>query len=263
MLKVASFFAGICGFDLGLEQIGMKVVFQCEINKFCQEVLKTHWPEVILHSDINQVKSDDIPNDTQVWCGGFPCQDLSLANQGKRKGLEGERSGLFYKYAELIKSHKPRWVIIENVPGLLNSHQGKDFQILLQKLDELGYGVSWRVFDAKYFGTPQRRRRVYVVASLGNLRSAQVLFESHPFEIAHRSGLGKRETIASGNGESYTLDSRGTADAVCKTTNAFRVRKSSRISRTLDGNRYRAIGNSVCVHIVKWIGQRIMQVDED
>lgn len=296
MLKVASFFAGIGGFDLGLEQVGMKVVFQCEINKFCHQVLKKHWPDAILHSDINEVKSVDIPKDIQVWCGGFPCQDLSLANQGKRKGLKGERSGLFYKYAELIKDHKPRWVIIENVPGLLNSHEGKDFQILLQKLDELGYGVSWRVFDAKYFGTPQRRRRVYIVASLGNLRSAQVLFESDPFEIAYRAGIGKKETATGrdgesfseancfaiqhasigrkseagpqakgyrNDGESYTLDSRGTADAVCKTTHAFRVRNSTRISSTLDGNRYRAVGNAVCVHIVKWIGQRILQVDQD
>lgn len=296
MLKVASFFAGIGGFDLGFEQVGMQVVFQCEINKFCQQVLKKHWPKAVLHSDIKQVKATDIPSDAQVWCGGFPCQDLSLANQGKRKGLEGERSGLFYKYAELIKSHKPRWVIIENVPGLLNSHQGKDFQVLLEKLDELGYGVSWRVFDAKYFGTPQRRRRVYIVASLGNLRSAQVLFESEPFEVTHRSGLGKRETITRANGESvpeanfyaiqhasigrkssagpqakgyrndgetYTLDSRGTADAVCKTTNAFRVRSSSGLSSTLDGNRYRAVGNAVCVHIVKWIGQRIVAVDTE
>lgn len=296
MLNVASFFAGIGGFDLGFEQVGMKVVFQCEINKFCQQVLKKHWPDAILHTDIKQVKSTDIPSNAEVWCGGFPCQDLSLANQGKRKGLDGERSGLFYKYAELIKDHKPRWVIIENVPGLLNSHQGKDFQVLLEKLDELGYGVSWRVFDAKYFGTPQRRRRVYIVASLGNLRSAQVLFESEPFEVTHRAGLGKRETpsgeygksVSEANfyaiqhasigrkssagpqakgyrndGETYTLDSRGTADAVCKTSDAFRVRSSSRFSTTLDGNRYRAVGNAVCVHIVKWIGERILAVDNE
>jgi len=295
-LRVASFFAGIGGFDLGLEQAGMKVVFQCEINKFCQQVLKKHWPNVALYHDINKVEPVDIPVGAQVWCGGFPCQDLSLANQGKRKGLKGERSGLFYKYAELIKSNGPRWVIIENVPGLLNSHQGKDFQILLQKLDELGYGVSWRVFDAKYFGTPQRRRRVYIVATLGNLRSAQVLFESSPFEIAYRAGLGKKETVTKGNGksyqetncyiiqhasigrkssagpqakgyrndgETYTLDSRGSADAICKTSHAFRVRNSSGFSHVLDGNRYRAVGNAVCVPIVKWIGERILQVDKE
>lgn len=108
MLKVASFFAGIGGFDLGLEQAGMQVVFQCEINKFCQEVLKKHWPDVALHSDINKLTTDDIPNDTQVWCGGFPCQDLSLANQGKRRGVDGEKSRLFFKYAGLIKYLNPR-----------------------------------------------------------------------------------------------------------------------------------------------------------
>jgi DNA (cytosine-5)-methyltransferase 1 len=296
MLEVASFFAGIGGFDLGLEQAGMKVAFQCEINKFCQKILKKNWPNVPLHGDINLVQPEDIPISAQVWCGGFPCQDLSLANQGKRKGLEGERSGLFYRYAELIASHKPRWVIIENVPGLLNSHEGKDFQVLLTKLDELGYGVSWRVFDAKYFGTPQRRRRVYIVASLGSLRSAQVLFESGPFAIAPRSGLGKRETITKeisdsnyktdlyaiqhasigrkssagpqakgyrNDGESYTLDSRGSADAVCQTSNAFRVRSAPRLSAGLDGNKYRAVGNAVCVHIVKWIGQRMLVVDKE
>ena len=296
MLKVASFFAGIGGFDLGLEQAGMKIVFQCEINKFCHKVLKHHWPEVPLHGDIGLLTPDHIPKSADVWCGGFPCQDLSLANQGKRKGLEGERSGLFYRYAELIASHKPRWVIVENVPGLLNSHEGKDFQVLLKKLDELGYGVSWRVFDAKYFGTPQRRRRVYLVASLGSLRSAQVLFESSPFAVAARSGLGKKETTTEevgksvnetniyafqhagigrkpsagpqakgyrNDGESYTLDSRGSADAVCQTSNAFRVRKSSRISTELDSNRYRAVGNAVCVHIVRWIGERIVAVDKE
>lgn len=296
MLKVASFFAGIGGFDLGLEKAGMKIVFQCEINKFCQKVLRHHWPEIPLFGDIGKVSSADIPASAEVWCGGFPCQDLSLANQGKRKGLEGERSGLFYKYAELIANKKPRWVIIENVPGLLNSHQGKDFQVLLEKLDELGYGVSWRIFDAKYFGTPQRRRRVYIVASLGNLRSAQVLFESEPPKVIAKSSIGKKKTDGSAirggdkeadiyaiqhasigrkpeagpqakgyrnDGESYTLDSRGSADAICQATNAFRVRNTSRISKTLDGNRYRAVGNAVCVHIIEWIGKRIVDVNKE
>lgn len=294
MLRVASFFAGIGGFDLGLEQAGMEVVFQCEINTFCQKILKKHWPNVPLHGDIDKVQPSDIPA-AEVWCGGFPCQDLSLANQGKRKGLEGERSGLFHTYANLIGERKPKWVIIENVPGLLNSHQGKDFQLLLQKLDELGYGVSWRVFDAKYFGTPQRRRRVYVVASLGDLSSARVLFEPDATTVAPRSGLGEKDLIAKANGESYseanlfaiqhasigrkpsagpqakgyrndgetyTLDSRGSADAVCKTTYAFRVRNPTGVSERMDSNRYRAVGNAVCVHIVRWIGNRIIDIEK-
>ena len=100
-MKVSSFFSGIGGFDLGLERAGMKVVFQCEINTYRKRVLKKNWPDIPLFSDINLIEPSEIP-DSELWCGGFPCQDLSLANQGKRKGLKGERSGLFFKFAELI-----------------------------------------------------------------------------------------------------------------------------------------------------------------
>jgi DNA (cytosine-5)-methyltransferase 1 len=292
-LKVASFFAGIGGFDLGLERAGMEVVFQCEKHPFCQKILKKHWPKVPLNSNINLLDPEEIP-DSEVWCGGFPCQDLSLANQGKRKGLEGERSGLFYKFARLMSSKLPKWIIIENVPGLLNSNGGEDFKILLQTLDELGYGVSWRIFDAKYLGTPQRRRRVFIVASHRTLLSAEVLFERDGVEIASRQGVGKREGVAGGNesrngestlyaiqhagigrkhtagpqakgyrndGQTYTLDSRGSSDAICKTDGAFRIRESAGVSEGLDSNRFRALGNAVAVPIVEWIGKRIVNVD--
>lgn len=295
-LKVASFFAGIGGFDLGLERSGMSVAFQCEINKFGQKVLKKHWPKVPLVDDIKNVKPQDIPKGVDLWCGGFPCQDLSVANQGKRKGLDGERSGLFYEFARLVKDRKPRWIILENVPGLLNSHQGEDFRCILKELDELGYGVSWRVFDAKYFGTPQRRRRVYIVGSFGTLSSARVLFEEGATRVVDKQGLGekfpssratKRRDRSSNifsiqhasigrkasagpqakgfrnDGETYTLDSRGSADVICSTANALRVRKTSRLSKGLDGNRYRAVGNAVNVSVIEWIGKRIAKIDKE
>lgn len=292
-MKVASFFAGIGGFELAFENVGMETVFQCEINPFSQKVLKKHWPDVTLWDDINTLTYDEIP-EADLWCGGFPCQDLSSANQGKRKGLNGKRSGLFYRFAELASYHKPKWIVLENVPGLLNSHQGDDFKILLREMDELGYGVSWRVLDAKYFGTPQRRRRTYIVASLGSLCSAEVLFEPEGITVANKQGEGKRKNFATRNGksisrsdiysiqhagigrkpsagpqakgyrndgETYTLDSRGAADAVCSPHDAFRVREASGLSRGMDGNRYRALGNAVCVPVVQWIGQRIMDVE--
>ena len=292
-LKVASFFAGIGGFDLGFEKTGMQVVFQCEVNSFCQKVLRKHWPNVPLVGDVNLLAPAQIPS-AEVWCGGFPCQDLSLANQGKRKGLKGGRSGLFYKFAELLSEKHPRWFVIENVPGLLNSHLGKDFQILLQNMDELGYGLSWRVLDAKYFGTPQRRRRVYIVGSYKTMLSAEVLFEHNGITVAYRQGIGKREisTERSGDvhnqsnhysiqhagigrkhtagpqakgfrndGETYTLDSRGSSDAVCQTNASFRIRDVTRVSGGLDGSRYRAIGNAVCVPVVEWIGKRLNKID--
>ncbi|MBB1417232.1 DNA cytosine methyltransferase [Pseudoalteromonas sp. SG44-1] len=291
--QVASFFAGIGGFDLGCERAGMKVVFQCEVNTFCQRVLKKHWPNIPLHADIKTLKASSIP-DANIWCGGFPCQDVSLANQGKRKGLKGERSGLFYTYAELVRRRRPDWLIIENVPGLLNSHEGADFGILLKTLDEFGYGISWRVFDAKYFGTPQRRRRVYIVASYGDMRSARVLFDDRANSVTDKSGRGKRTKFGSqfreglsrsdvysiqhasigrkhtagpqakgyrNDGETYTLDSRGSADAICAPYAPYRVREASGLPRKLDSNRLRAVGNAVAVPIVEWIAKRIIEVD--
>lgn len=293
-MRVASFFSGIGGIDLGLEQAGMDVAFQCEILPFGQSILRRHWPGVQLATDITKVNGNDIPA-VEVFAGGFPCQDLSLANQGKRKGLEGARSGLFYKYAELIKEKKPRWVFIENVPGLLNSAQGGDFNVVLSTLDELGYGVAWRVLDAKFFGTPQRRRRTYIVASLGTIGAAEVLFECGANSITNQSGNRTRNFTSSGNdeslpnanyfsiqhagigrrasagpqgkgyrndGETYTLDSRGSSDAVCKTDAPFGVRATAGVSRGLDGNRYRAIGNAVCVPIINWIASRIVEADK-
>lgn len=293
-LKVASFFAGIGGFDLGFERAGMEVVFQCEINKFGQSVLRKHWPDVLLAPDITKVTPEDIPLSANLWCGGFPCQDLSIANQGKRRGLDGDRSGLFYEFARLVKERRPRWIVLENVPGLLNSHQGEDFRCVLKELDELGYGVSWRVLDAKYFGTPQRRRRVYIVGSYGDLSSARVLFEEGTPRVVAKAGIGERPSSSTktpksdretnifaiqhatigrkasagpqakgfrNDGETYTLDSRGSADVICTTTSSFRVRKNAGVSKRLDSNRYRALGNAVNVSVIEWLGKRITSVE--
>lgn len=294
-LQVASFFAGIGGFDLGFERAGAKVVFQCEIDKFCRKVLHKHWPDIPLAGDIKLVKPGEIPSSANVWTGGFPCQDVSLANQGKRKGLEGERTGLFFEFIRLVERKRPTWIVLENVPGLLNSNNGEDFRTIIGTLGELGYGVSWRILDAKYFGTPQRRRRVYIVASYRSIRAAEVLFEPGPSQEVHRSSLGERDlrtsrfatgigksTIYSiqhatigrkpeagpqakgfrNDGETYTLDSRGSADVVCKTNDAFRVREVTGFSERVDSARHRAIGNAVCVPVVEWLASRIISVEE-
>jgi DNA (cytosine-5)-methyltransferase 1 len=293
-LRVASFFSGIGGFDLAFEQVGCQVVFQCERDSFCQKVLRKHWPGVPLASDIRAVEPDAIPG-ADIWCGGFPCQDLSLANQGKRLGLEGKRSGLFTRFAELASEARPKWLVIENVPGLLNSGDGQDFKYVVQTLDDLGYFVAWRVLDAKYFGTPQRRRRVFLVASHQSDRAARVLFdagvsgevagsggppldatteftrsgfqESDLFAIQHAT-IGRKPSAgpqAKGwrnDGETYTLDSRGSADVVCAPHDGFRIRDASGLSRELDSRRLKALGNAVCVHVVRWVARRIVNEEQ-
>jgi len=177
-LSVASFFAGIGGFDLGFERAGLKVGWQCEISPFCRDILQQHWSDVPLAEDIREIKAEELP-DADVWTGGFPCQDVSVARMGPRKGLRGKQSGLFYRFAELIEARRPATVVIENVSGLLSSHGGRDFQIVISTLAQFGYGVAWRVLNSRYFGVPQSRQRVFIVACHRDAgRAGDVLFES-------------------------------------------------------------------------------------
>ena len=173
-MRFGSPFTGIGGFDLGMERAGMTCKWQVEIDTTCQGVLARHWPQAQRYSDICEVRGDELES-VDLICGGFPCQDVSVA--GKRQGLAGERSGLWYEFHRLLAEARPQWAVIENVPGLLSSNGGRDFAVILRGLVELGYGACWRVLDAQYFGVAQRRRRVFIVGSLGDGRAAQVLFE--------------------------------------------------------------------------------------
>jgi DNA (cytosine-5)-methyltransferase 1 len=176
-MKFISLFSGIGGFELGLERAGMECVAVCEIDKNAQAVLRRHFPNAEIYNDVREVgKETHERKAIDLICGGFPCQDLSIA--GKRAGLAGERSGLWFEFARVIDELEPQWVIIENVPGLLSSNKGRDFAVIIQWLAQRGYGVTWRVLDAQYFGVPQQRRRVFIVGSFGDGRAAEVLFES-------------------------------------------------------------------------------------
>lgn len=176
-MRFLSLFSGIGGFDLGFERAGMVSDSVCEIDLPAQSILSRHFPHVRLFDDVRKVGKDTHERKTiDLICGGFPCQDLSIA--GKRAGLTGERSGLWFEFARVIDELEPNWVVIENVPGLLSSNKGQDFAVIIQWMAQRGYGVTWRVLDAQYFGVPQRRRRVFIVGSFGNGRSAEVLFES-------------------------------------------------------------------------------------
>jgi DNA (cytosine-5)-methyltransferase 1 len=182
-LTGVSLFAGVGGFDLAMERNGVDVVANVEIDKQCQKVLAKHFPNAKQFSDITDVKGSDLiaagfkPN-RGIITGGFPCQDLSVA--GKRRGLAGERSGLFWEIARLIEETQTEWFILENVPGLLTSNKGRDFGVVVGTMADLGYSLAWRVLDAQHFGVPQRRRRVFIVGRRAGdrLSAAEVLFKS-------------------------------------------------------------------------------------
>lgn len=175
--KVASLFSGIGGFELGFEAAGFQTVFQCEKDEFCQKILEKHWPKVPRSDDIKGLDPATIPV-SDVWTAGFPCQDVSLARMGPRAGLRGAKSGLFHEFARLVEHRLPRIVLLENVHGLLSSHGGRDFEVVVRTLAELGYGVGWRVLNSKNFGVPQSRQRVYIVGCHRERAGpGQILFE--------------------------------------------------------------------------------------
>jgi len=169
-MKAVSLFAGVGGFDLALERNGIDVIASVEINKNARRIIAKHFPKSQLLEDVKDVTGEQLFrygfNSDGIIVGGFPCQDLSVA--GKRAGLAGERSGLFWEIHRLLSETKAKWFILENVPGLLSSNGGKDLGIVIGALVELGYGVAYRILDAQHFGVPQRRRRIFIVGCLGD-----------------------------------------------------------------------------------------------
>lgn len=191
-LTGVSLFAGVGGFDLAMERAGVEVVASVEIDKHARGILAKHFPSSNLFNDVTEVTGEQLRESgfapsRGILTGGFPCQDLSIA--GKRAGLDGARSGLYWQITRLIDETEPEWVVLENVPGLLTSQRGADMGAVIGALADRGYGVGWRVLDAQNFGVPQRRRRVFIVARrAGDLTSvAKVLFERQGLRGNHPS----------------------------------------------------------------------------
>jgi len=251
-MKVLSLFSGVGGFDMGLENAGMQTVFQCEWDKHANTILNKHWPHVPKWEDVLTLTGKHILSKTPVidvvaW--GSPCQDLSVA--GKRSGLEGERSGLFHEGIRIIKELRketngqyPRISIWENVVGALNSNRGADFGIILDEMAEAGAMViEWAVLDAQYFGVPQRRRRVFVVAIFDPVlaeRCPETLLpvaESLPRHLTKSKPKRKSAatTLTEGVGtDGAWWDGRDTAEALTTTLNEQRMPDKSRFQAIIE-----------------------------
>ena len=153
----------------------MECVGQVEIDKAARGVLSAHWPHVPRFDDVRAFGRKAFDGPVDLIAGGFPCQDVSLA--GRRAGLAGKRSGLWWQFRRVVRELRPRWVLVENVPGLLSSRGGQDFAVVVRGLVKCGYRIAWRTLDAQFFGLAQRRRCVFLVASFGSGRAVEVLFE--------------------------------------------------------------------------------------
>ena len=159
-IQVLDLFSGIGGFAHGFENAGdFETVAFCEIDPHAQKVLKKHWPEVPIIEDVRKIRGEDF-KEVEVICGGFPCQDISVA--GKQKGITNEtRSGLWIEYKRIIQEINPRWVVIENVRNLLSN----GLAIVLQDLHEIGYDAEWEIISARSVGACHLRERVWIVAN--------------------------------------------------------------------------------------------------
>jgi len=199
-LTFLDFFSGVGGFRHGLELAGMKCIGFCEKDKFARKSYeamyetKGEW----FHDDITTIDPTRLPK-ADLWCAGSPCQNVSIA--GKRAGLYGERSGLFFTFVELIKSQKeedkPEWILLENVKGLLSSGGGRDYLDYLSILDESGYDLEWQVFNSKDYGVPQNRERIYTIGHLRRKGRRQVL------PISRESGSHLKQLV--GGMQSYRV----------------------------------------------------------
>lgn len=286
--------SGIEAASVAWEPLGWKASFFSEIEKFPRAVLEHHYPDTPLHGDFTTIKEGQY-EPIELLVGGTPCQSFSVA--GLRKGMDDERGNLALEYLRLAQRLGPRWLVWENVPGVLSSNGGRDFGSFLGALVELGYGWSYRILDAQYFGVPQRRRRVFVVAYLGDWRpAAAVLFER---ESLFRNTPPSRESrieesnITTSCGEvTPTLSWRdykgpscgrdGFVGVLIATDKGVRKATLKEYERAFgfpdnytqipwrnkspencpDGPRYKALGNSMAVPVMRWIGKRIQAVDE-
>ena len=246
-MNVLSLFSGVGGFDLGLEKAGMKTVFQCELDKHATSVLKYHWPAVPKWADVSTLTGKYVLEhapviDVVAW--GSPCQDLSIA--GKRAGLAGSKSSLFYQGMRVIKEIQeetngkyPKVSIWENVNGALSSNQGADFGVIIDAMAEAGaLAIEWAVLDAQNFGVPQRRRRVFVVAIFDSATAAKCPDPLLPVAESLRRNTNKgkqtRESAASKTATSVEENSVFVKRKRAKTKTDYESWASNRVAPTLN-----------------------------
>ena len=267
-------FAGIGGFSLGLERAGMKCKWQVEIDPYATAVLRKHWPDVPKHGD---VRTFPPPGDhgVDLICGGFPCQDISVA--GKGAGLAGERSGLWHDFARIIRAVRPRWVVVENVPALTARGLGT----VLGDLAEIGFDAEWHCIPASAVGAPHRRERIWIVGHAqcygrttrrnnygrydGRQPHADGQYAAQMADAQRLPGSQQqRDEFWSGGAsdarKSCFLSRRGEANGWWKT--------EPDVGRVVDGtpsrvDRLRCLGNAVVPQVVEVIGNAILSAERN
>jgi DNA (cytosine-5)-methyltransferase 1 len=271
-MTFGSLFAGIGGLDLGLERAGMECRWQVEIDPFCRKVLTKHWPDVPRYEDVRDVGKETI-EPVDLICGGFPCQDISLAGRGA--GIDGDRSGLWWEFARIIREMGPRYVLVENVSALLV----RGLDRVLGDLAACGYDAEWDCIPAAAVGAPHLRDRVFILAQRPKQRRpmADARGRRGP-EDEVRTGRDESrvrcETLADADRERFqeqhpaTLPARPRLHTGPLDAGRDHWGPEPDVGRVADGvparvDRLRALGNAVVPQVAEWIGRRILQAESE
>ena len=289
MMTFGSLFSGIGGIDLGLERAGMTCAWQVEIDPWCRQVLTKHWPNVRRYEDVSAVGGDTL-EPVDVIAGGFPCQDVSVA--GQRAGIQdGTRSGRWSEFHRIICELRPRYVFVENVPGLLTNGMGR----VLGDLADIGYDAEWEVLSAADVGAPHLRKRVFIVA---HTQIVQCNGRNDNSRICQQGGtvskFGNRsrtkdvaDAISNATGATYRSSGRSseqrwddesvgqrdtvgshTGDGSADVSDAQRERENwwttePDVGRVANGvprrvDRLKGLGNAVVPQCAEWVGRKIV-----
>ncbi len=280
-LRVAGLFAGVGGLEQGLARAGHETALLCEIDAGARAVLAARFPDIPCAPDVRELKT--LPKGTELLVGGFPCQDLSQA--GKTAGIEGSRSGLVGEVFRLVRTTRVPFVLLENVPFMLQLSRGRALEVIVATLESLGYRWAYRVVDTRSFGLPQRRERVFLLASL----------DEDPRRVLFADDAGEPEAVPQGRvacGFYWTEGVRGlgwAVDAVPTLKGGSTVgipsppaivlpsgsivkpdlRDAERMqgfevdwtkpaeSVVKRGYRWHLVGNAVTVDVARWLGERL------
>jgi DNA (cytosine-5)-methyltransferase 1 len=278
MIKVASLFSGIGGFEKGFQQASVmsETVFTSEIDKYARQIYKKNFG-VEPHGDITQISATEIP-DHDILCGGFPCQAFSVA--GKRRGFEDTRGTLFFEIMRIAEAKRPKLLFLENVKGLLSHDKGGTFQIILRSMDELGYDAEWQVFNSKDHGVPQNRERVFIIGHLRGSGTRPI------FPITESSGMvdAQESTVYCLDANYYKGPAQQARTMICECGNknlvAWQLENDPSIRRLTpmecerlqgfpdgwtegvsDTQRYKCLGNAVTVNVVEFIAKHLITLE--
>lgn len=265
MLTIGSLFSGIGGLDLGLERAGMRIRWQVENDRYCNQILEKHWPAIRRYGDIRSIEWADVER-VDLVCGGFPCQPVS--NAGNKRGDKDER-WLWPEFVRCLREIRPGYALVENVPGLFTIDDGRIARGVFGDLAVLGYDAQWGIVSASDVGAPHLRKRIFILANaqrLGFARPSIPIFQREPCEkdsyacregteMADPEGSEREGSLSSWSGRAGTSrgGDRGREDkwpiepGVCRVVNG--------IPNQLD--RIRVLGNAVVPQVAEAIGRMI------